>query len=219
MADRSEKHRNLTREDWIRVARLFLVDAGVASVKIEALAQAIGATRGSFYWHFADHAALLDALLDQWEHINTEPFRRAFANAEGSPQEQLLRFALVWLGEEFDPNFDSAVRDWGRNSPNVAEAVRRVDDERIDMLYSLFCRAGYDETESLVRARTLYYHQVGYFALKISQTREERLKLLPVYFRVLTGFPIPPNTAEIIRQFPDSNPGDNAACKARNGGR
>lgn len=198
MSSRTEKHRNLTREDWIRIAREFLVESGVASVKIEALAHAVGATRGSFYWHFSDHAALLDALLAQWEHINTEPFRRALTNAQGSPQEQMLQFAAVWLGNEFDPHFDSAVRDWGRNAPHVAEAVRRVDDERISMLHSLFRRMGYDETESIVRARTLYYHQVGYFALKISQTREERLKLFPVYFRVLTGFPAPPDVMEMI---------------------
>jgi hypothetical protein len=100
------------------------------------------------------------------------------------------------------------VRDWGRNAPHVAEAVRRVDDERIAMLYSLFCRMGYNETEPLVRARALYYYQVGYFALKISQTREERLKPFPVYFRFLTGFPVPPNMTELLHPIVPSRLGE-----------
>jgi hypothetical protein len=47
---------------------------------------------------------------------------------------------------------------------------------------------GYDETESFVRARTTYFHQVGYYTLGVRESREQRLKLLPLYTRILTGY-------------------------------
>ena len=40
---------------------------GPDAVRVEALAQALGVTKGGFYWHFADRRALLDEMLDAWE--------------------------------------------------------------------------------------------------------------------------------------------------------
>lgn len=195
MAGRPRRRRNLARQDWIEAAQRSLIASGVNSVKIEALASGLGATRGSFYWHFADHAELLDELLAAWIELNTQPFRRVLEADPDQPLVQIRRYAEVWLNEEFDPDFDAAIREWGRNAPAVAESVRRIDDERLDILFNLFERLGYDTTEALVRARAFYYHQVGYYALKTAQPRDERLKLFPVYFRVLTGCPMPRDNA------------------------
>lgn len=195
MAGRQGRRRNLARQDWIDAAQRSLIASGIGSVKIEALASELGATRGSFYWHFADHAELLDELLAAWIELNTQPFRRVLKADTDQPLVQILRYVEVWLNEEFDPGYDAAIREWGRNAPAVAESVRRIDDERLDILVNLFERLGYDATEALVRARALYYHQVGYYALKTAQPREERLQLFPVYFRVLTGCPMPPTKA------------------------
>ena len=41
-------------------------------MRIEPLAQALGVTRGGFYWHFKDRQALLDELLDTWERRSTD---------------------------------------------------------------------------------------------------------------------------------------------------
>ena len=195
MAGRQGRRRNLARQDWIEAAQRSLIASGVNSIKIEALASVLGATRGSFYWHFADHAELLDDLLAAWIDLNTRPFRRVLEVDPDQPLVQIRRYAEVWLHDEFDPDFDAAIRDWGRNAPAVAESVRRIDDERLDILFNLFERLGYDTTEALVRARAFYYHQVGYYALKTSQPRDERLQLFPVYFRVLTGCPMPRDNA------------------------
>ncbi len=57
----------LQRADWLRAAQRTLVIHGLAGVRIEALARDLGVSKGSFYWHFADRAALLEALLAAWE--------------------------------------------------------------------------------------------------------------------------------------------------------
>jgi len=40
---------------------------GPDAVRAEALAQALGVTRGGFYGHFAGRSALLEEMLDTWE--------------------------------------------------------------------------------------------------------------------------------------------------------
>ena len=182
----------LGRADWVAAARSALVEQGVAAVKVDVLARAMGVSRGSFYWHFKSREDLLAALLEDWRLSAISPFVAAIASRPGQPQIQLLRFSEVWLDEQrYDPRYDAALRDWARSSPEVDARVREVDDERVALLRGLFAAIGYGALEAEVRARILYYHQVGYYALHIVESASFRRKLLPVYFRVLAGFPVP----------------------------
>jgi AcrR family transcriptional regulator len=42
------------RGRWVEEGLRALGDGGLDAVRIEPLAQAIGVTKGGFYWHFAD---------------------------------------------------------------------------------------------------------------------------------------------------------------------
>ena len=44
-----------------------IASGGVGSVSIERLAVELGATKGSFYWHFKDRKALIEAALKAWD--------------------------------------------------------------------------------------------------------------------------------------------------------
>lgn len=181
----------LSRADWIAAARRALVEGGVAAVKVDRLAARIAVTRGSFYWHFKSRAELLDALLEEWRHANVEPFLRV-EEGEVPPLLRLKHFFSVWLGGgEFDPDLDSAMRDWARGSRRVAALVRAADATRTDVLRRIFQSLGYAAEEAEVRARVTYYHQVGYYALGIVESRRVREALFPTYFKVLSGFDPP----------------------------
>jgi AcrR family transcriptional regulator len=189
---RSKSAGRLSVEDWVSAARIALVHHGVADVKVERLARDLNVTRGSFYWHFADRQALLDAVLRHWRSQNTGPFLRAIGQKEESALRQLARFAGVWLDEsEFDPAFDSAVRDWARTSDEVARAVRAADAARLRVLTRIFLDLGFPGQEAMVRARITYYHQVGYYTMRIAESQSRRLELFPTYFEVLAGQPLP----------------------------
>ena len=55
----------LDPERWIDVAIDVLAKEGVTGLRIEVLAKRCGVTKGSFYWHFKDRQALLDAVLER----------------------------------------------------------------------------------------------------------------------------------------------------------
>jgi AcrR family transcriptional regulator len=182
----------LTKEDWIDAARKALIKGGVAAVKVDHLARQIGVTRGSFYWHFKDRNDLMKSLLLHWKQSNTDPFRRVKQQKSGKPVYQLAEFFCIWLRPgEFDPDFDSAVRDWARVSTAAAQLVRQVDETRLDILMTLFQALGFAKLEADIRARVMYYHQVGYYALRIRETMDYRRSVFPTYFKVLAGVPFP----------------------------
>lgn len=184
--------RSLSRADWIDAARFALTQGGVAAVKVDRLADALGVTRGSFYWHFANRDALLSALLEHWEATNTESMERAVAAAAPDGQAQFSAVVRLWIDEvDFSPSYDAAVRDWARHDAEVARTVHRVDDRRIALLVGVFEALGYVGVDAFIHARVAYFHQVGYYALEIHETREVRLALLPHYYRILTGHEMP----------------------------
>lgn len=182
----------LTRDDWIAAARKALIKGGIAAIKVDHLARQIGVTRGSFYWHFKDRNELLRSLLQAWKLANTDPFRRVMQLYAGKPVYQLAEFFCIWLRpSEFDPDYDSAVRDWARVSTAASQLVRQVDETRLDILRASFQALGFPKLEADIRARVMYYHQVGYYALRLRETMDYRRSVFPTYFKVLVGVPFP----------------------------
>lgn len=57
----------MTAQHWIRAALAATAEGGLAAVSVEPLARTLGATKGSFYWHFSNREALVEAALLAWE--------------------------------------------------------------------------------------------------------------------------------------------------------
>lgn len=178
----------LTREDWILAARKALIKGGIGAVRIVPLAKSLMMTRGGFYWHFKDRQDLLDALLDDWVRTNTASFASILKGPERSGIEKFRSLVDLWIREEeYDPGWDTAVRNWARLSREVASVVKQVDEDRIGIIRQIFLDLGYCDPQALVRARITYFHQVGYYTLGLEESRERRLELLPIYIESLTG--------------------------------
>jgi AcrR family transcriptional regulator len=186
--NRAQKRPVLGREVWLATARQALVEEGTAGVEVNKLAKRLGVSRGGFYWFFQSREQLLDALLAYWAETSTSLFERILQRNEKNGMQEFEALVDLWIDEqEYDPRWDAAVRDWARTSPAVLEVLEAVDKKRIGILEQLFHDIGYDGAEAHVRARVTYYHQVGYYALGVRESRKARLKLRPFYMKILTG--------------------------------
>ena len=79
----------LGKRDWILEAMFLIAQGGTARVAVEPLAKRLGATKGSFYWHFANRDELVAETLAHWEREFTEarsPWSsRSPTRSRGSP--------------------------------------------------------------------------------------------------------------------------------------
>ena len=107
-------------------------------MRIEKLAEALGVTKGGFYWHFDDRHALLDEMLDAWERLGVDAVIDRVEGGGGDARAKLRR--LFGLSSSSDDllEIELAIRDWGRRDREVARRLRRVDNRRMDYLRSLF---------------------------------------------------------------------------------
>src|SRR5437667_12142563 len=84
------------RDRWVDEGLRALAAGGPDAVRIEPLAQALGVTRGGFYWHFDDRRALLDEMLDAWEWATTDEVIERVESEGGDARTRLRRtFALI----------------------------------------------------------------------------------------------------------------------------
>src|SRR5882762_3011292 len=79
----------LDESAWIQAAFDLLVSGSIDSVGVEPLAKQLGVTKGSFYWHFKDRAALLAALLRTWKQRATLSIIERLEHSHISPIERL----------------------------------------------------------------------------------------------------------------------------------
>lgn len=192
----------LTRADWLSAALDLLVENGIDAVRITRLADHLGVTRGSFYWHFAGRAALLDAMLDVWAQTNTASVIRA-ATVEGTLEDRVLALFMCWVDPDiFDPKLDFAVRDWARGDAKLQEIIKEADRQRMDAIISMFAESGFAQPEAVIRARNIYYNQMGYYALNVEESLSERMSYLPMYFYTYTERKLSEAAAqEFVRQL------------------
>jgi AcrR family transcriptional regulator len=141
------------KSSWIDQGLVALAAGGPDAVRVEPLAQLLGVTKGGFYWHFDDRRALLDEMLDTWEHAMVDEVIERIESDGGEPRERLEQ--LFALSSEIGDllKVELAVRDWARRDEAVAERLARVDNRRIAYLRSLF--AGFCPDEGDVEARCL----------------------------------------------------------------
>lgn len=183
-----EGTKRTVRDDWIHLARQILVGDGVESVKVMNLAQKLNVSRSSFYWFFKNRQDLLDQLLADWEHRNTASIVERANRSTGSITTAVLGVFECWVDEAlFDPGLDFAVREWARRSTDVRRLVDQADDTRISAITSMFQRHGYGDPEAFIRARVLYYMQVGYYALDVHEPMDRRLSYIDSYVKSFTG--------------------------------
>lgn len=182
------KRQPLGRDAWLDAARQALIEEGTAGVEINKLAKRLGVSRGGFYWFFKNRQQLLDELLAYWARTGTHVFERVLELGGGDGFRDYQALTDLWIAEkDYDPRWDGAVRDWARTSRVVRKAVEAVDRKRIAVIEKMCHHFGYEGMDAHIRARVIYYHQIGYYALGVRESRMQRSKLLPYYQRVLIG--------------------------------
>ncbi|MEZ2329340.1 TetR/AcrR family transcriptional regulator [Mesorhizobium sp. RCC_202] len=178
----------VTREDWMKLALETLICEGVEAVRVLALGQKLNVSRSSFYWYFKSRQDLLDQLLDFWRNNNTRFIVEQAGRPAATITQAVLNIFECWLDESlFNPRLDFAVRAWSRQSATVHRIVHEEDDARVDAIRAMFARHGFADTEAFVRARVLYFTQIGYYSLEIVEPVSNRLFLTPSYLLTHTG--------------------------------
>lgn len=144
---------------WVDAAFDLLAGGGIEAVRVDPLAKRLGVTRGSFYWHFKDRAALHQAMLKQWRTWATYRVGERLERVAPDARDRLKRtLALPSTGPRAKraAAIEMAIRQWARNDQEAADAVQRIDHHRLRYYAGLFRELGHGEKEARRRAYLFY---------------------------------------------------------------
>lgn len=152
----------LTPEAWTRAALAAIGSGGVGAVAVDRLARELGASRGSFYWHFKDRANVIEAALELWARECTTDLLSGL-EAITDPVERLrtlLRTVYEQQADAVELRLSAAGDD-----PVVAPMVARVTRLRIDALRRIFTDLGLPAKQASDRAWLAYAFYIGHHQL------------------------------------------------------
>lgn len=174
MATRS----TLSAEDWIKAAFRALSVGGVQAIRAEAIARDLNVSKGSFYWHFKDVAALKSEMLRHWIQRGTNEIIDAVEATGAAPAERLrllVREATGDHGSDYGGEaVETAIREWARYDEAAAAALRSVDARRLAYVAELFGKHGVPANRTDAYARLIYGALVGLGSLASDEATERR---------------------------------------------
>ena len=160
MLMRKPDQRPLTPDDWARTALGAIARGGVDAVAVESVATELGATKGSFYWHFkkpgcpgTGGSGQVGAAADRGRHRRAGARARPGQTAEEADRSRLERGPADRAEIALLANPDH---------PAALQAVRRVTERRIRYMAEQLEKLGWDPDGAFNRAILLYYVYVGY---------------------------------------------------------
>lgn len=138
-----------------------IAEGGTSAVAVEPLAARLGATKGSFYWHFANREALIAQALERWEREGTDALIDA-VEPIADPVERLARLLELAMESDEEGQIDVGVLG-SAYDPLVAPVFARVQAKRFGFLEDCFRDLGLPPMAARHRARMGYGAFLAWF--------------------------------------------------------
>ena len=184
-----EPRGRLQPADWVWAGFRALVQGGPQALRVEPIARGLATTKGSFYWHFVDLAALRAAMLEAWVQVATTDITTAVRQSGLPARAQLLllveKVSVAPDAEAGGDAVEPAIRDWGRTDALARQVLERVDRQRLDDLQAFFGAAGLAPTAASQAAAVFYATVIGLESLRLTAKISMREPLLALAERLL----------------------------------
>jgi AcrR family transcriptional regulator len=168
-----EDFNQLSSENWVKAAIAAFERGGVDAVRIVPLAESLGVSRGSFYWHFKDRNALLRDVLILWSQAQSDDIIDAVEREGGPASVRLLR--LLETCARDTGHLEMALRAWAQTDAMARNMVADVDRKRIDYLTSLIAESSQTSEDATAKARVAYAAWLGEYTAGAPVGEETRV--------------------------------------------
>jgi AcrR family transcriptional regulator len=173
----------LSANDWLDLGLKVLAAQGFTALKVEPLAKAMGVSRGSFYWHFADIGAYHAAILKHWREVAAE---QVIAGLEAAADHEDAVALLMRQAFTARLSLEKAVRSWATSDAAARSAVQAIDQRRRGYIEELLRRKGFAAEIAQARAQILYWAFVGYALSDRPLSKAQQRKVLEELIAIAT---------------------------------
>jgi AcrR family transcriptional regulator len=180
----------LTPGDWAEAAFRAIARGGVDAVAVEPIAAELGATKGSFYWHFKNRDSLIEAALDEWQRRLTDDVIEELEREPDPAQRLKNLFAAAFELGATQRAAEIALLA-NPDHPSARQRVRQVAKRRITYMADQLEALGWPPVDALDRAVLLSNVYVGHLQtthlVPNLVSKESRRRQVELVFEVLVA--------------------------------
>jgi AcrR family transcriptional regulator len=169
-----------------------LLRDGPEAVAVQPLSRQLGATKGSFYWHFEGRDDLLGATLERWLQVATADVITASEALSGEPADKAR--ALLARVMASNTEYPGQLRLYATaGHPLIRSALERATEQRVTYIAGLLRAAGVPRAAAARRATMAYAAYLGHAQMTqatpaaLPHTASARRALVDEMTRVLVG--------------------------------
>jgi AcrR family transcriptional regulator len=181
----------LSASDWVDAGFLVLGEEGIQGIKIDRMAERMGVTKGSFYWHFKDVDDFLGAVAAKWAEEMGDRYLATAGASDEHPATRMRNRLRVFLSRQVR-GLQREMRNWARTDERARSALETTDRLVFRQMTRDLRELGFTAAEAEWRASVLFYASVGYAAVDHPLTernlRAEAFKLLTLLTSLDTGY-------------------------------
>jgi len=154
LEDGAAPRADLAPRDWLEIGLQLLKNGGLRALKLRGLAQALGASTGSFYHHFKDFDGYHAALAGYFVEAHIDPLIVTLS-ASGLPPVERIRAFADHVRDHDMAQLALAMRAWAKSDARVAAAIREHDDTVMAFLVEQLVAHGFAPAEAGIRSYAL----------------------------------------------------------------
>src|SRR5262245_21963338 len=151
----------VTREQWLDLGLVRFGEAGLAGLKVEAMARDLGTSKAGFYWYFTSRQDFEQALFAYWRETETLRIITIAETATSPARKILVLFSeAVHLRQSSD--FVFHLRRLGRKRKAAARLLEDTENQRLAYLAQVLIELGKSEREAAEVAERIYHFYLGW---------------------------------------------------------
>lgn len=172
--------KKIEREDWFTAGLKILNTVGFLKITIDNLCDVLKVTKGSFYHHFKNVDAYIDALMKYWVETNTNSLINQ-VDREQTPQEKIEKLYKLVLQRSHKS--EQVIRGWSFSNDTVKKYVTEVDEIRIENTTNLKVLCGEKPDIARQLAVLEYACLIGIQQLYPDMSIQRQLELYEVFYK------------------------------------
>ena len=146
--------RRFQRSDWLSFGLSQLARRGPDALRVKELCRAADKTIGSFYHHFADQPAFIEAMMKHWRQTHTLPIIHALNQIDDN---NMRAVELTGLATALDVETEIGVRLLASRNEHAAVVLESVDQERVTYVADMYAARFNVSAEEATRLAQLEY--------------------------------------------------------------
>lgn len=170
--------KKIERDDWFATGLEILKKDGFLKITIDNLCDALKVTKGSFYHHFKNADAYIDAFMKYWVEKNTGSLITQIDKVK-PPHEKIEKLNRLVLQRSHKS--EQVIRGWSFSNEVVRKYVAEVDETRIEYTANLKILCGEQADVARHLAMLEYACLIGIQQLHPDMSEKNQLELYKLF--------------------------------------